>query len=89
MKFENPQNWKLVKIGDGWRHINHVEQLLTLGWAKRSKAIQNKDGYLMTDKAKEIMHARYLEFTKLCEHESNLTVDGHGAYCKHCGETLG
>ncbi len=26
--------------------------------------------------------------THACNHESVLTADGNGAYCKHCGETL-
>ena len=28
------------------------------------------------------------ENTEPCKHESELTPDGNGAFCKHCGETL-
>ena len=31
---------------------------------------------------------RVAEAVSCCEHESVTTPDGHGAYCKHCGETL-
>ena len=28
------------------------------------------------------------ELEVICNHESITTPEGHGAYCKHCGETL-
>jgi hypothetical protein len=29
-----------------------------------------------------------LKRDEACEHESEWTMDGNGAYCRHCGETL-
>jgi hypothetical protein len=30
----------------------------------------------------------FINSTTPCKHETVHTPDGHGAYCKHCGETL-
>lgn len=32
--------------------------------------------------------ARDESLTTNCEHQSEMTPDGHGSYCVHCGETL-
>ena len=36
----------------------------------------------------EALHHNAEPDAEPCQHESVTTADGHGAYCKYCGETL-
>ena len=70
-------------LEQGNSRVDALENLLI------SIEVERPDGYqdIMSAINREL-DSVYNVGARLCAHESVTTADGHGAYCKHCGETL-